>query len=129
MKKLLVKDFDYNGNRITFKTEEGEVYVNATQMGKPFGKKPAKWLELPATISFLETLSSVRKSDTSDYQTIIRKMGSPASGGGTWFHEDVALEYARWLSEEFKIWCNDKIKILMKTELICNSSSGFISSY
>jgi hypothetical protein len=39
MEKLLVKDFDYNGNRITFKTEEEEVYVNATQMGKPFGKK------------------------------------------------------------------------------------------
>jgi hypothetical protein len=44
---------------------------------------------------------SVRKSDTSDYQPIIRKMGSPASGGGTWFHEDVAIEYAKWLYDEF----------------------------
>jgi len=73
-------------------------------------------------------LSNVRKSDNSDYQPVIIIRGNPASGGGTWFREDVAIEYARWLSEEFKIWCNDKMKVLMKTELICSSSSpGFIS--
>jgi hypothetical protein len=91
----MFKNFNYNGNSITFKTEDGEVYVNATQMGKPFGKKPVDWLRLPATISFLDTLSKVRKSHNFDYQPVIRKMGSPESGGGTWFHEDVAIEYAR----------------------------------
>jgi hypothetical protein len=114
MVKLLVKDFDYNGNRITFKTEEGEVYVNATQMGKPFGKRVNDWLQLLTTTSFLKILLNTRKSGNSDYQPVITVRGNPASGGGTWFHEDVALEYARWLSEEFKIWCNDKIKILRK---------------
>lgn len=29
-------------------------------------------------------------------------------------HEDVALEYARWLSPAFAIWCNDHIKQLLK---------------
>lgn len=33
---------------------------------------------------------------------------------GTWMHEDVALEFARWLSPAFAIWCNDKIKELMR---------------
>ena len=28
--------------------------------------------------------------------------------------EDVALEFARWLSPAFAIWCNDRIKELMK---------------
>jgi hypothetical protein len=93
-------------------------------MAKPFGKKPNDWLRLPATISFLETLSSVRKSDTSDYQPIIRKMGSPASGGGTWFHEDVAIEYAGWLSDDFKIWCNDKMKVLKKNSVNLLHFSG-----
>jgi hypothetical protein len=46
-------------------------------------------------------LSSVRKSRNFDYQPVIRKMGNPASGGGTWFHEDVAIEYAKWLYDEF----------------------------
>lgn len=29
-------------------------------------------------------------------------------------HEDVAIEFARWLSPAFAIWCNDRIKELMK---------------
>ncbi|MBD5256021.1 MAG: hypothetical protein HDS50_00100, partial [Bacteroides sp.] len=28
-------------------------------------------------------------------------------------HEDVALEFARWLSPAFAIWCNDRIKEVM----------------
>lgn len=30
-------------------------------------------------------------------------------------HEDVALEFARWLSPAFAIWCNDRIKDLLTT--------------
>lgn len=29
-------------------------------------------------------------------------------------HEDAAIEFARWLSPAFAIWCNDRIKELMK---------------
>jgi hypothetical protein len=105
-------------------------------MGKPFGKKPAKWLELPTTISFLKTLSNVRKSDNSDYQPVITVRGNPVSGGGTWFHEDVALEYAGCLSDESKIWCTDRVQRLLNNikkqemnELAkITGEEGFISS-
>ena len=30
-------------------------------------------------------------------------------------HEDVAMEFARWLSPKFAIWCNDRIKELLTT--------------
>lgn len=103
--------FKYNNSDICFQVGDGRVLVNATEMAKSFNKKPAKWLELPSAKEFLENLSSVRKSDTSLIQTI---MGSPESGGGTWMHEDVALEFARWLSPAFAIWCNDRIKELLK---------------
>lgn len=33
---------------------------------------------------------------------------------GTWMHEDVAMEFARWLSPAFAIWCNDRIKELLQ---------------
>lgn len=67
-------------------------------MAAPYGKRPAKWLELPSTISFLNALSSIRKSDTSDSQVVITKMGSPETGGGTWFHELAAIKFAEWLT-------------------------------
>jgi hypothetical protein len=74
--------------------------------GKTVWKKPAEWLRLPVTISLLDTLTKVRKFHNSDYQPVIAIRGNPDSGGGTWFHEDVAIEYARWPSEEFKIRCD-----------------------
>lgn len=85
--------------------------VNATQMAKPFGKRPAKWLELPSTKEFLKTLSTIRKSDSEFVVTI--NGGTTEKGKGTWMHEDVALEFARWLSPTFAIWCNDRIKEIL----------------
>jgi phage antirepressor YoqD-like protein len=96
--------FQYNGNPITFQIGEATM-VNATQMAKPFSKRPAKWLELPTTKEFIAELKAIRKSD---------RLVEAINGIGTWFHEDVALEFARWLSPQFAIWCNDRIKELMR---------------
>lgn len=94
----------YNGTPISFNSDKG-VMVNATEMAKAFGKRPSKWLELPSTQEFLSELGAIRKSD---------RLVSTINGVGTWFHEDVALEFARWLSPTFSIWCNDRIKELLQ---------------
>jgi phage antirepressor YoqD-like protein len=86
--------------------------VNATEMAKPFDKRPVDWLRLPSTNSFIEELSTVRKSHSDDYQAV--KTINGGANPGTWMHEDVALEFARWLSPTFAIWCNDRIKELLK---------------
>lgn len=102
--------YDYKGSKISFANGKN-VIVNATEMAKSFGKRPAKWLELPSTKEFLAALTDVRKSDFALIQT---DKGGISGGGGTWMHEDVALEFARWLSPAFAIWCNDRIKELLK---------------
>lgn len=105
-----VQKFNYNGNSIAFQLGEN-VMVNATEMAKPFNKRPAKWLELPSTKDFISALVAIRKSDSAIIQT---QSGGINGGGCTWFHEDVALEFARWLSPAFAIWCNDRIKELLR---------------
>lgn len=95
--------FAYEGNNITF-AKGDDLMINATQMARPFGKRPAKWLELPSTQEFISQLSAIRKSD---------RLIETVNGVGTWMHEDVALEFARWLSPLFAIWCNDRIKQLL----------------
>ena len=60
--------FQYNGSPISFQKGDS-VMVNATEMAKPFGKRPAKWLELPSTKEFLVALTEVRKSDFALIQT------------------------------------------------------------
>lgn len=105
------KVFNYNGTDITFASDENGLMVNATEMAKPFGKRPAKWLELPSTKEFISTLIAIRKSDTALIQS---QSGGVTGGGCTWMHEDVAMEFARWLSPAFAIWCNDRMKELLK---------------
>lgn len=94
------KVFNYNGTDITFASDENGLMVNATEMAKPFGKRPAKWLELPSTKEFISTLTAIRKSDTALIQS---QSGGTTGGGCTWMHEDVAMEFARWLSPAARV--------------------------
>lgn len=103
----------YEGFPITFENKDGKMMVNATQMGKAFGKQPKDWLKTQSAKDFIDALLKVKKILFTDLQQVT--VGAPETGGGTWFHEDVALEYARWLSPKFAIWCNDHIKELLTT--------------
>lgn len=82
--------------------------VNATQMAKAFGKMPRHWLNNQQTKDFIEELSALRNLNALDLVKVVN-----GNNGGTWMHEDVALEFARWLSPKFAIWCNDRIKELL----------------
>lgn len=106
-----IQIFNYNGNSVTFRKGDS-VMVNATEMAKPFGKEAKHWLVNQTTKEFIEELANVRNLTFADLVQV--KQGSPDNGGGTWFHEDVAMEFARWLSPKFAIWCNDRIKELMQ---------------
>lgn len=101
--------YDYKGSKISFANGKN-VMVNATEMAKSFDKRPVDWLQNQSTIAFLNELSKVRKSTLADLVQVTKGGNNP----GTWMHEDVALEFARWLSPAFAIWCNDRIKELLK---------------
>ena len=106
------KTFIYEGSPVTFQIGEATM-VNATEMAKPFGKRPVDWLNNQYTKGFLIDLAEVRNLTSADLVRVI-KGGNDKNAQGTWLHEDVALEFARWLSPQFAIWCNDRIKELMK---------------
>jgi hypothetical protein len=125
-----VINFDYEGNPIGF-TMDGVVMVNATEMAKPFDKRPVDWLKNQSTVEFLNELSVVRILTTEEL--IIVKQGGAVQG--TWMHEDVALEFARWLAPRFAIWCNDRIKELLtkgQTSLyptVMNPDNPLVNNY
>ncbi|MCF0225227.1 MAG: phage antirepressor KilAC domain-containing protein [Fibrobacter sp.] len=97
--------FNYNNSPITFQRGE-DVMVNATEMAKPFGKNVAHWLRNQSTKEFINELGALRNRKGSDLVIV-------ENGVGAWMHEDVAIEFARWLSPAFAIWCNDRIKELL----------------
>lgn len=106
---IVSKTYNYEGNPVSF-SNNGVIMVSATQMAKPFGRLVGDWLRLKSTEEFVNALSS-------DMQIPISALIQVVKGGngeqGTWIHEDVALEFARWLSPKFAIWCNRRIKELV----------------
>lgn len=107
----LTQLFSYQGNEVTFRNAEGVAYVNATQMAKYFAKRPNDYLGLVSSKELIEAIT--RKNGNSINQLVITKGGSSDNGGGTWLHETIALDFAQWLSVDFKLWCNDRIKELL----------------
>jgi hypothetical protein len=118
----------YDGNNITFEFTGQAVKVNATEMAKPFGdsKDPKHWLSNQSTKDFIATLSEVRNLTSADLLDI-RRGGLP-NQQGTYMHEDVAMEFARWLHPRFGIWCNDQIKELLQNGKVELNNTKSISS-
>lgn len=102
--------YSYKGSQISFENGNN-VMINATQMARPFGKQPIFWLNNQSTTDYLNELSKLRNLSLADLVQVTKG----GNNAGTWMHEDVALEFARWLNPAFAIWCNDRIKELLKT--------------
>lgn len=118
--------YNYKGSQISFMSGDS-VLINATQMAKPFGKRPNDYLALPSTNELIKAIT--RKSGNSENQLVMTKPGTPQFGGGTWFHEDIALDFAQWLSVDFRLWVNDRIKELLKTGVTTVSNDDEAIAY
>lgn len=105
-----IQIFQYNGSPITFQMGDC-VMVNATEMAKPFGKSANHWLRNKSTEKFIKELARLRNCNPVD---LVQVTNGGNGEQGTLMHEDVAMEFARWLHPGFAIWCNDRIKELMK---------------
>ncbi|PSJ79956.1 hypothetical protein C7N83_09155 [Neisseria iguanae] len=46
-------------------------------------------------------------------QLVIVKKGAPATGGGTWLHPKLAIDFARWLNPHFAVWCDEQIEKIL----------------
>lgn len=103
----MLKVFDYSGTSITFDFD-GDTFINATEMARPFGKRPVDFIRLKSTQEFIEVL----KSDVRNPH-FTKKGNFSDSDQGTWMHELLALEFAGWLAPAFKVWCNKKIKEIL----------------
>lgn len=115
-KNTLVEVMEFHGNRIAFEEINGMMMVNATQMAKPFGKskKPDNWLRSQQAKDLLNVVAVSQKRETKDLQ-IVRQGGK---NQGTFFQEDVALFFAQWLSPEFYLACNNKLKELLSKQAL-----------
>lgn len=107
----LMTVLNYNGNDISFISKNKTSYVNATEMGRAFGKQPSDFTKTSYFAEFIEALAETTNLRSADLLIVI-KGGNTKQG--TWMHPDLAIEFARWLNPRFAVWCNSRIKELMK---------------
>lgn len=101
--------FQYNGSPITFQKGDS-VMVNATEMAKPFRKRCNDFLSTKQTKELISSLSAKTGISATGLVTV----NQGGNNQGTWMHEDLALVFAQWLSPDFYLWCNDRIKELLQ---------------
>ena len=99
---------EYNSQLVEFDLTD-DVMVSLTDMAKANGKKVSDWHRLLATTDFLVEYSSVTGIPATEL--LIIKQGGTEQG--TWASQDIALEFARWCSPKFAVWCNQQIKELL----------------
>lgn len=85
-----------------------DAWFNATDMANAFGRKPYEWLRLPETNEYLNALTRNHKEGLSLF--IKTKKGK---NGGTWFHRKLVIAFARWLSADFAVWCDERIEEML----------------
>ncbi|MBL4833655.1 MAG: KilA-N domain-containing protein [Pseudomonas sp.] len=108
--------FHYQGKPVRFNAEG---WINATDVAKRFGKRPADWVRLPASERYMAALARALGLDTdvgkSHFGLVMAEKGGKAQG--TWLHPKLAVAFARWLDEDFAVWCDLHIDALLHGEL------------
>jgi hypothetical protein len=100
---------------------QSDAWLNATTIAKSFNKLAADYLRLDSTKEYIEALqehlfpvnnSNMGNPILENNQLVIVKNGAPENGGGTWLHPKLAVNFARWLSAKFAVWCDLQIEKL-----------------
>jgi len=92
------------------KTEE--MFFNATEMARPFGKRVQHFLSLESTKEYMDEIFKSRDSTLLKQDDLIRT--TRGKYGGTWLHKELAFEFAGWCSAFFRRnlhnWAEERIR-------------------
>lgn len=132
-----VLKIDFSGQAYSFTTDG---WLNATEAANSYDKEVTAWLRQRETVEYicalaeakgnsvsetelnkireLDSKSSLSKTKLLDFVKktglVKTKVGSPETGGGTWLHTDLAIVFARWLNVKFAVWCDLRIKEIIR---------------
>lgn len=94
--------FNYNGTVIQ-RRDDG--FVSLTQMCRANGKRLDHFMKAKKTKSYIASLSNSLQMEV--------VQSEEGANGGTWGHPSLAINLARWISDDFAVWCDAHIFNLM----------------
>ena len=96
-------------------------YLNATSIAAKFGKRASDYLRSQSTKDYIEAIT--RKRVMNENQLVTVKKGGNVQESGTWLHNKLAIDFARWLNPDFAVWCDEQIEVILHPPLIANRLS------
>lgn len=101
-----LQKYSYGNHQVYFDTVNDEVFINATEMARVFGKQVNEFLSNANTKQFIKVLEL--KTGFPVFKII-----KGAKKAGTWMHRKLALKFAAWLNPDFEVWVYDIIDTLL----------------
>lgn len=99
--------FRYHGHEVTY---DADRFINLTSMweasGAPVNRDPTQWKKTPQALSFIRDLA---KSENVAISHVFRSMRGRGNKG-VWSHWQVALAYAKYLSNDFHRFVNEAFR-------------------
>jgi hypothetical protein len=108
----------FNGKKIFFEKQGSLIYLNATKTANEFNKRLDSWQKSPQTIEYVEALEKSFSEYTNSGNgafIVVRKGGNDKNAQGTWLHPKLIIFFARWLSPDFAVWCDNIIEEILTT--------------
>lgn len=113
--------FDFQGSLYSFNADG---WFNATEAAAQFGKRPANWLELPGTKSYISALKRALEAKSENLTLVRAQRGG--SNPSTWLHPKLAVAFARWLSDDFGVWCDLQIDAIIRNGIRADGNQSLI---
>ena len=95
---------------------QADGYINATAIAKQFGKQPRDYLKSRRTQEYIQSIKRILLLEQN--QLVIVKNGGSSEEVGTWLHPKLAIDFARWLSAEFAVWCDLQIEKILQAKTV-----------
>ncbi|ARU04754.1 hypothetical protein CCO03_08750 [Comamonas serinivorans] len=106
--------FDFDGGLHSF---DGNGWFNATEAAKRFKREAFEWLRLPATKSYMDALAKALEIEPGKSRFELVKAQRGGRSPGTWLHPKLAVAFARWLSDDFGVWCDLQIDAIIRNSI------------
>ena len=124
MSEIITKE--YLSHKILF-TDEG--WINATQTTKNFGKDVRGYTRSEQYKGYAQALAKRLNCDVQDLH--IAKKGGNVSEveQGTFLHPKLAIDFARWISPDFAIWCDEQVANILNKKVFPKSFPDALRMY
>lgn len=106
----------YNGQSIDMRSDRMSLTSMFKAAGSPPNQDPAQWQRSAAAEAFIDAVS-INMGISHNNLVESRKRG------GTWAHWQVAFAYAKYLSPEFHMWCNQVVRERMEGKALATATT------